>query len=185
MTKSLRNLLALGLALLLTFCACGQPTEQIQQAQKAMDEAKEQRAEEFAAKEWNDAMQAWNQAQAALAKNSYSESSAALLRAKSRFEKARNIAKGRREDLLKQVTNLQKTIDLRYAAMKNNVQSAKLSPAKKKEFEESCKEIDQSIEKLKSQFNAGDLTPAKFTGDTTLRNIYETEKALLTSGKKS
>ncbi len=184
MTKSQRNLLALGLVLLLCFCACGQPTEQIQQAQKAMDQAKEQHAEEFAAKEWNDAMQAWNQAQAALAKNSYSESSTALLRAKSRFEKARDIAKGRREDLLKQVTNLQKTIDLRYTAMKNNVQSAKLSAAKKKEFEESCKEIDQAIEKLKSQLGSGDLTPAKFTGDTTLRNIYECEKAALGDGKK-
>ncbi len=184
MTKAQRNLLAIGLVLLLCFCACGQPTEQIQLAQKAMDQAKEQRAEEFAAKEWNDAMQAWNQAQAALAKNSYSESSTALLRAKSRFEKARDIAKGRREDLLKQVTGLQKTIEIRYTAMKNTVQAAKLSAAKKKEFEESCKEIDQAIEKMKSQVNAGDLTPAKFTGDTTLRNVYETEKSLLGSGKK-
>ncbi len=183
MTRSHRNLLALGLVLLLCFLGCGQPTEQIQLAQKAMDQAKEQRAEEFAAKEWNDAMQAWNQAQAALAKGSYSESSTALLRAKSRFEKARDIAKGRREDLLKQVTGLQKTIDLRYTAMKNNVTAAKLSAKQKKEFEDSCKEIDQAIEKMKSQVNSGDLTPAKFTGDTTLRNIYETEKSLL-GGKK-
>jgi len=184
MTRSHRNMIALGLVLLLCCYACGKPTEQIANAQKAFDQAKEQHAEEFAAKEWNDAMQAWNQAQAALSKESYGEAGTLLLKAKSRFEKTRDIAKGRREDLLRQVTGLQKTIDIRYNTMKNNLQAAKLSAKQKKEFEESCKEIDQSIEKLKSQINAGDLTPAKYTGDTTLRSVYETEKSILGGGKK-
>jgi hypothetical protein len=184
MMKSRRYLIAIGLVLLLLCVACGQPTEQIQLAQKAMDQAKEQRAEEFAAKEWSDAMQAWNQAQAALAKNSYSESSAALLKAKTRFEKARDIAKGRREELLREVTGLQKTIDIRYNGVKTNLQTAKISAKQKKEIEDSCKEIDQAIEKLKSQINSGDLSPAKYTAQTTLRAVYDAEK-MLQGGKKS
>jgi len=184
MTRSHRNLIVLGLVLLLCSYACGKPTEQIANAQRAFDQAKEQRAEEFAAKEWNDAMQAWNQAQAALDKESYSEANTLLLKAKSRFEKVRDIAKGRREDLLKQVTGLQKTIDIRYSTMKSTVQAAKLSAKQKKEFEESCKEIDQAIEKMKSQISSGDLAPAKYTGDTTLRSVYETEKSILSGGKK-
>ncbi len=170
---------------LILFCfACGQPTEQIENAQKAMDQAKEQRAEEFSPKEWNDAMQAWNQAQAALSKGSYSESSSLLLKAKTRFEKARDIAKGRRDALIQEVTGLQKTIDIRYSGVKDNLKTAKLSAAKKKELEESCKEIDQSIEKLKSQLGSGDLSPAKYTAQTTLRAVYDVEKELQGGGKK-
>ncbi|HYK88373.1 MAG TPA: DUF4398 domain-containing protein [Acidobacteriota bacterium] len=184
MNKSHRNLITLGLVLALCCFACGKPTEQIALAQKAMDQAKEQRAEEFAAKEWNDAMQAWNQAQAALAKDSYSESSAALLKAKTRFEKARDLAKGRREELLKEVTGLQKTIDIRYTAVKSSLETAKLSAKQKKDIEESCNDIDQSIEKLKAQIKSGDLAPAKFTGGTTLRAVYDIQQQLQGDGKK-
>ncbi len=172
------NLILLPLVLVLFCIACGAPTEQIQNAQKAMDQAKEQRAEEFAPSEWATAKQAWDQAQSALARKDYGGANTLLLKAKSRFEKARDIAQGRREELLKEVTNLQKTIDIRYTGVKTAMQTAKLPAKKKQEILDSFKDIDQSIEKLKSQIGAGDLAPAKYTAQTTIRAVYDAEKAV-------
>ena len=184
MNKSHRNLIALGIVVLLCCYGCGRPTEQIQLTEKALDQAKEQHADEFAPKEYNDAQQAWNQAQTALSKSDYGAASQLLLKARSRAEKARDIAKGRREELLKEVTGLQKTIDIRYSSVKTSFQTAKLSAKQKKEIEESFKDIDQAIEKLKSQLKSGDLAPAKYTGQTTLRSVYDAEKAIEGGGKK-
>jgi len=184
MNKSHRNLIALGIVVLLCCYACGKPTEQIELAQKALDQAKEQRADEFAPKEYNDAQQAWGQAQTALSKSDYAAASALLLKARSRAEKARDLAKERRNALLKEITGLQKTIDIRYNSVKTSMSTAKLSAKQKKEIEDSCKDIDQAIEKLNSQLNSGDLAPAKFTAQTTLRSVYDVEKAIESSGKK-
>ncbi len=184
MNRSHRILIAIGIALLLCCYGCGKPTAQIEATQKAIDEAKEQHAEEFAAKEWNDAQQAWSQAQAAVDAGSYSQANSLLLKARTRAEKARDLAKGKREELLKEVTGLQKTIDIRYGTVKKDLEAAKLSPKAKQEIENACKDIDQSIEKLKKQIDSGDLTPAKFTAQTTLRAVYEEQEALKGGGAK-
>jgi hypothetical protein len=148
-----------------------------------MDEAKEQHAEEFAATEWASAKQSWDQAQSALAKKDYTAANTLLLRAKMRFEKARDLAKGRRDELLKEVTGLQKTVDIRYGNAKAAIEKAKLNAKQKAEIADTCKEIDQAIEKLKAQINNGDLAPAKYTAQTTLRSIYDIEKTLGQSKK--
>ncbi len=184
MNRSHRNLVAIGIVLLLCCYACGKPQEQIDAAQKAIDQAKEQHAEEFAAKEWNDAQQAWSQAQAAVDAGNYSQASSLLLKAKSRAEHARDLAKGRRDELMKEVTGLQKTIDIRYGAVKTKLETAKLSPKQKKEAEDSCKDIDQALEKLKKQVESGDLTPAKYTAQTTLRAVFDTQQAIDGGAKK-
>ena len=184
MKRSHRNLVAIGIVLLLCCYACGKPTEQIEAAQKAIDQAKEQHAEEFAAKEWNEAQQAWSQAQAAVEAGNYSQSSSLLLKAKSRAEHARDLAKGRREELLKEVTGLQKTIEIRYGTVKTDLQAAKISAKQKKEIEDACTDIDQAIEKLKKQVESGDLAPAKYTAQTTLRSVYDQQKALEGAAKK-
>ena len=184
MNRSHRNFIALGIVLLLCCWACGKPTQEIEATQKAIDQAKEQHPEEFAAKEWNDAQQAWTQAQAAIDAGNYSQATSLLLKARTRAEKARDLAKGKREELLKEVTGLEKTIDIRYSKLKTDLQVAKISPKAKKEIEDACKDIDQSIEKLKKQVDSGDLTPAKFTGQTTLRAVYEQQMALEGGAKK-
>ena len=183
MKKSYRILILLSLVLVLLSCACGPPTEQIQATQTAMDQAKEERAEEFAANEWTSAKQSWDQAQSALGRKDYTAANTLLLRAKMRFEKARDLAKGRRDEMLKEVTNLQKTVEIRYGNAKAAIEKAKLSTRQKAEIEDACKEIDQAIEKLKTQINNGDLAPAKYTAQTTLHSVYNVEQMI--QGKKA
>ena len=75
------------LCLTLALYGCGsRPDEQLALAQKAMDQAKEQRAAEFAPSEWRNAEDAWQKAQALLASESYGEAGTLFLRAKSRYE---------------------------------------------------------------------------------------------------
>ncbi len=63
--------------------ACSsRPDEQIKVAEKAMEQAKEQRAEEFAQSDWANAQQVWEQAQSQLKNQRYGEAGTLLLRSK-------------------------------------------------------------------------------------------------------
>ncbi len=184
MDSSRRIALPMILLLIITFLSCAsKPEEQIQLAQKAMDQAKEQYAQEFAPTDWKNAVQAWEDAQGLIARESYGEARPLLLRAKSRFEKARDIAKGRRDELFKEIQGIQKAIDIRYRGVKTTLETAKLSTKAKKSLEDACKDIDSAIEKLNAEVASGDYTPAKFTAQRTLRAVYEAEKELQ-GGKK-
>jgi hypothetical protein len=181
-------ILLILLVLILSICSVGcasKPTEQLQLAQKAMEQAKEQHAEEFAAADWKTAQQAWEDAQSLIAKQSYGEAASLLLRAKSRFEKARDIAKAKRDDLRREVENNRKTINVRYEGLKSSMAAAKFPPAARKSLGESCGEIDKAIQKLQKEFDQGEYSQARYTAQTTLRQVYEAEKELEKSGKKN
>jgi len=161
--------------------ACSsRPDEQMKLAEKAMEQAKEQRAEEFAQSDWANAQQVWEQAQSQLKNQRYGEAGTLLLRAKSRFEKARDIAKAKRDAVLKEAQELQKAVDLRYKALKTDVEGnvAKLSPARKKSLEDSFKDIDKGIEKVQADIKAGEYSRARTTGQTAIRRVFEAEKEL-------
>jgi hypothetical protein len=178
-----------GFALYLTLGLYGcasKPDEQLGLAQKAMDQAKEQRAAELAPSEWRDAEDAWQKAQALLSSENYGEAGTLLLQAKSRYERARDIAKSKRDELRKEVQGMESTIDLRYKSLKDNMSRATLAPARKQSLTDSCADIDKNIDKLKAEMEQGDYSRARETAQATLRQVYEAEKALLShvTGKK-
>lgn len=178
-------LISLSLLLFVTFSGCSsKPVEQIELAQKAMDEAKEQHAEEFAQADWKNAQQAWEDAQTLIAKQKYADAGTLLLRAKSRFEKARDIARSKREDLRREIDGMQKTIETRYGSLKTAMAAAKLPPTIKKSLDESCGSIDKAIEKLRTELGQGEYSQAKYTAQTTMRQVYEAEKEIEKAGKK-
>ncbi len=168
--------------------ACSsRPDEQLNLTQKAMEQAKAEHASEFAPSDWEAAQQVWNQAQAVLEKQSYGEASMLLLKAKVRFEKARNVAKAKRDALLKEIGGQQKAIDLRYKSLKADIDAnaAKLSPARRKSLEDSCTDIDKGIEKAQAEVEQGEYVEAKNTAQSTIRKVFEAEKELDGSlGKK-
>ena len=176
------------LCLTLAFYGCGsRPEEQLALAQKAMDQAKEQRAAEFAPAEWRNAEDAWQKAQALLASESYGEAQTLLVSAKSRFERAHDIAKSKRDDIRKEIQGMEGTIDLRYKSLKENISRAKLTSARKQGLTDSCAAIDKNIDKIKSEMEQGNYSRARETAQATLRQVYEAEKELLShvTGKKT
>ncbi len=167
--------LCLSLALACFGCA-GRPEEQLQQAQKALDLAKEEHAEEFAPAEWKNAQEAWDQAQTALTQGQYSSAYTTLVRAKSRLERAHTIAKGRRDIVRQEVEQMQAMLQERYTTLKTDVAASKrISGPIRKKLEASYEGINQVIEKLRSQINQGDYTPAKKTAESASQQVYDAE----------
>ena len=170
-----------GLFLTLFVSACAsRPDEQLNLAQKAMDQAKAEHASEFAPADWEAAQQSWNQAQGLLEKQSYSEAGTLLAKSKARFEKARNVAKSKRDALMKEIQGQQKAIELRYKSLKADLDAnaAKLSAPRKKSLEDSCKDIDKGIEKGQAEVEQGAYTEAKNTVQMTIRKVFEAEREL-------
>jgi hypothetical protein len=173
------SLPCLSLAALLSGCG-SKPELELSQTEEARAEALEQRAQEFAPVDWERADQLFQEAKGLIEKQSYGQARSALLRAKDRFRKTRDIAKGKRDDILRETQGIQKTIDLRYAALKTSIEqnSQKLSAANRKSLEASCTEIDQGIDKLKAELDQGEYVSAKNSAQVTVRKVYEAEVQL-------
>jgi hypothetical protein len=177
--------------LLLAFLICGcasKPVEMIDKTEKAMQEAKAEHAEFFASDDWKAAEQAWAQAGALLEKEKWNEANTVLLKASNRYAKARDFAKNKREDFVREVQNGQKTVDIRYKELKDKIaaSSGKLSAANKKTLEDACKDIEINSAKIPTQLEAGQFNDAKYLAGTTLRRIWEVgqDLASFTGAKK-
>ena len=179
MKNSHRVLNIPGLLLALTLSGCaGRPDEQLQLAQKAMDEAKEQRAADFAPGDWKSADEAWQEAQGFMGKEQWSQAATALTRSRSRFERARDIAKGKRDDVSREVQNLEKTVGIQYNSLKESVQKKRVSAKVKKSLDDSIQEIEKAIGKLRSEIEGGEYLQARTTAQTTVRQIFEAEQLI-------
>lgn len=167
----------LSLAFLIIGCSA-KPVDQIQKAEKAMEQAKAEHADEFAPEDWKAGDDAWRSATAKVDQGKYGEATTLLLKAKTRFEKARDIAKGKKDDAIKEIKNTQKTAELRCKALKDDLEKSgkKLSAAKRKDVEDSCKAADEKIAKVNTQLENGQFSDAKYLAASTLREIWEAQK---------
>jgi len=179
--------LVLSLAFLIFACA-GKPVEQIQKTEKAMEQAKAEHAEEFAPEDWKAGEDAWRSASAQLDAQKYGDAATTLLKAQTRFTKARDIAKGKREEAIKEIKNTQKTAEMRCKALHDDLDKSgkKLTAAKRKEFEDACKAADEKIAKVNTQLQNGQYNDAKYLAGSTLREVWEAQKELEKAiGKKT
>lgn len=174
---------------LLVFVISGcspRPTAQIERAQKAMDQAKAEHAETFAGEEWSTANAAWQEAQERLDAKKFTEAIPKLLKAQQGFQKARDIAEGRREAAITQIKGDQKASELRCKMLKDNLAAAKkLRADRKKELESACAGVEEKIAKITTLLDQANYNEAKNLASSTLREVYEAEVKLkgYTSGK--
>jgi len=173
----LATLSILILAAMGTACA-SRPDEQLGQAQKAMDEARQELAEILAPGDWKSAQDIWNDAQAKLKSEKYAEAASLLLRAKSRFEKARDIARSKGGDMRREIDEMRARFDKRLGDIKSGMDSPKVPAAVKKKLEEARKEMDATIAKLQAELEARKYADAKNTATEALRQVFEAEKEL-------
>jgi hypothetical protein len=164
----------------LGFGCSSRPEQELGAAQKAMEEADRQHASELAATEYQSAKQTWDDAQAALSSARYDEARPLLLKAKSRFAKAGELAKAKRDRVLAEIQSLQSTVNVRYESLKGLIQSSKSSiPSKAgKSLEDLCLEIEQGVDKIKTEITQGDYTLAKASALSIMAKIDEAEKQL-------
>lgn len=164
------------------------PTEQIAKAEKAMQQAQAEHADLFSPEDWIAAEKAWKDAQAKLDQQKYGDATLLLLKAKTRYEKARDLAKGKRANAIREITDLQRTIDLRCKGLKSGIDTKgkKLTAKQKQSLEDTCKSVEEKLVRIKTQLDQAQYQDAKYLAQTTLHEVYDGEKELegYLSGKK-
>jgi hypothetical protein len=183
---SLFILPVLALALLLAACS-GRPEPQISRTEQALQQAKAERAQEFAPQNWGPAEEAYNQAQTMLAQKNWREATALLLRAQSGFQKARDVAKVKRASFIRDVQSTLGTAEDRCKELKEFYKAnlSSIPSAKRKELEDTCKGFDEKIAKVTSQLGQGQYHDAQLLAEATLRELAEAQEKLeKLTGKK-
>jgi hypothetical protein len=164
----------------LGFGCSSRPEQEIKAAQDAMKEADTQHASEFAAAEYQEAKQSWDDAQAALSGSRYGEAKPLLLKAKVHFVQAGELAKAKRDRILAEAKSLQSTIDVRYESLKGLIQGSKksLSAKASKSLDDLGLEIDQGIDKIKTEIQQGEYALAKVSAQKAMAKVEEAERQL-------
>jgi hypothetical protein len=176
----------LAQALLLAACS-GRPEPQISRTEQALQQAKEERAQEFAPQNWGPAEEVYNQAQTMLAQKNWPEATALLLKAQAGFQKARDVAKVKRASFIRDVQSTQGTAEDRCKELKEFYKAnlSSIPSAKRKELEDTCKGFDEKLAKVTSQLGQGQYHDAKLLAEATLRELWEAQEKLeKLTGKK-
>ncbi len=161
-------------------CGPGSHEEEMKMAQQAMDEAKSIRTHDLATADWEDAMKAWDQAQTAVKEGK--PANTLFLRAKSRFEKATEIAQSRRETLIQEVDEMQLAIGSGYAELKAALESGRLSRRVRDQVQAMVVDIDEGNGTLRSLIEQQDYVKAREAAKEVQRKIYNA--SLIMAGKK-
>lgn len=168
-------LMVLCVAFYMSGCAT-RPTEMIQLTEQARMEANNEHADQFAMEDWSAAEKAWQDASAKLDAKSYTDAYNLLLKAKTKYIQAREIAKSRRTAAITQITQMQQTASLRLKALKEDPGVAKLSPARRKELDAAVKEFEDSIAKVGTELQNAQYTDALNLAQRTTRDIWEAQQ---------
>jgi hypothetical protein len=182
MKNSCRFFVGFSLLVLIAFYGCGggKPEAEIQAAQQAMDKAKSFHAEELAASNWNEAMQAFIQGEAAVKEGKPSKTY--FLRAKSRFEKTAAIAKAHQDDLAKEVSEMQMTTAERFSKVKAAIAKGGVKPKVLKQVNPIVAEAEAGTASVASLVSQGDFLKARTTAKEVQKKVYNAE--LILAGKK-
>jgi hypothetical protein len=183
MKNSLRFFVGISLLIMIVCCySCGveNSEKEMNEAQQAMEKAKAIFAEDLTPSNWEDAMKAWEQGQAAVKEGKPAKTY--FLRAKSRFDKAATIAKSRGETLSKDIQAMQVTIDERFSTIKAGLERGKVSSKIQKQIKPTMAELEEGIPAVGTLVGQGNYMKANSMAKDILTKIYNVE--LIMAGKK-
>jgi hypothetical protein len=182
MKNSTRFFVGCSLLILIFFYGCGVPSSEVEMkaAQQAMDNAKSLHAEDLAASNWSEAMQAWEQGQAAVKEGKSAK--VFFIRAKSRFEKTAVIAKSQRDGLSRDVSEMQIRIGERLSNIKAALAKGRLSSKVQKQVQSITEEAEKGKDSIDTLVSQGDFLKARTLAREAQAKIYNAE--LIMAGKK-
>jgi hypothetical protein len=182
MKNSVRFFVGFNLLVLIMCFGCGggKPEAEIKAAAQAMDKAKSFHAEELATSNWNEAMQALMQGEAAVKEGKPSKTY--FLRAKSRFEKTATIAKSRQDTLAKEVSEMQMATAQRFSKVKAAIEKGGVKPKVLIQVNPIVAEAEVGTVSVSSLVSQGDYLKARTTAKEVQLKVYNAE--LILAGKK-
>jgi hypothetical protein len=174
-------LFAMMMFLVLFFSACsGRPTDSIQRTEQAKAAAAAERADLFAPDYWSTAEKAMQEANAKLDEKDYGEAGNLLLRARTNYNKAKELAQSKREDLIKRVNGSLVYIEKRVQLdLIDPPAAGKLPPARKKELDARIQQIKDSSDLVKEHLKNGKYTDAEYLATKTQREVFEVQQEFL------
>ena len=181
MKSSTRFFVGCSLLMLIACYSCTPSSEaEMNAAQQAMDKAQSLHADDLAASNWSDAMQVWEQGQAAVKQGKSAKT--LFIRAKSRFDKAAAIAKSQGDTLSQEVSDMQVRIGERVSNLKAALLKGRMSSKIQKQIQSVVAEVDQGVVSLESLMSQGDFLKARNLAREIQGKIYNAE--LIMAGKK-
>lgn len=182
MKHSMRFLVVISFSILVGFYGCSAPSSEAEMkaAQEAMDNAKSFHAESLAASNWNEAVIAWEQGQAALKEGKSAKTF--FLRAKSRFEKTAAMAKSTGETMSREVAQMQAGIDSALSQIKAELEKGRLSAKTQKQIKPMVAEAEQGMESLAKLVGDKDFLNARTLAKEIQAKVYNAR--LIAAGKK-
>jgi hypothetical protein len=171
----------LMMILALFFSACsGRPTDSIQRTEKAKADAAAEHADQFAPDYWSAAEKAMQEANAKLDAKSYGEAGNLLLRARTNYNKARELAQSKREKLIKDVNGVLVTVGIRLKSdLLDNPAAGRLPAARKKEFDARVRQIQDSAATVSEHLKNARYSEAEYLAGKTQREIFEVQQEFL------
>ena len=173
--------LAMMLSLVVFFSACsGRPTDSIQRTEQAKAAAAAERADLFAQEYWSTAEKAMQEANVKLDEKDYGEAGNLLLRARTNYNKAKELAQSKREDLIKRINGTLVTIEKRTKLDLIDAPAvAKLPPARKKELDAKIQEIKNNSALVSEHLKNGKYIEAELLAGNTQREVFDVQQEFL------
>jgi hypothetical protein len=167
------------------FAGCAsRPEEGLKLAQKAMDEAKLEQAADFAPADWKSAQKAWDDAQGALEKQRYADAASLLTTSRSRFEKARTIAKAKREQARNEISLLQTAVNKRLGLLRNELDSGAIPGRALRELKESFRKVEIAVDTFNTEMLNDQLISARSNGQKAMEELQALEKKVAAFDKR-
>jgi len=182
MKDSIRFFVGLSLLSLIACFGCGPASSEAEMkaAQEAMEEARSFSAEELATSDWNDALQAWEEAQTAVEQGKSAKT--LFLTAKSRFDKTAKIAKSHHERVLGEISEMQNTINERMQEIQSALDAQLLSSRAQKEIKPIMAEVEAGSASVNELLDQGSLLEASDLAREVQKKVYNAQ--LIMEGKK-
>lgn len=182
MKNSMRFFVGCSLLMMVACYSCGVPSSEAERtaAQQAMDNAKSLHAEDYAASNWNEAVIAWEQGEAAVKEGKPAKSF--FIKARSRFEKTAAIAKSQSDVWSREVAEMQRVTMERFSRVKVALEKGRMSSRTRKQVEAIVPEVEKLMESLDGLISQGDFVKAKSLAREAQAKIYDAE--LIMAGKK-
>ncbi len=182
MKNSIRFFVGMSLLVLMVCCySCGENSEaEMKQAQQAMEKAKSLFAEDLASSNWKEAMQVWEQGQAAVKEGKPAKTY--FLRAKSRFEKTAAIAKAAGDIMSRDVQAMQVAITERLSKVQAALDRGKLPSKVQSQIKPIVAEVEEGSASIDILIGQRDFIKAKALAKDVQSKVYSAE--LILAGRK-
>ncbi len=171
-------LMVLPLVICLAACS-GRPTAIIQATEQARQDAANAHAEQFAVEYWSQGEKAYQDASALLEAQKWGEAQTALLKARSNYAKARDMAKQNGQIVIDGIKTDQVRVTKKLEELKSDPGVSKLSAARRKEFDAAVKQFGDDLAKAGDQLKNAQFTEAQTQFKRTERSIWETQQDFL------